>query len=623
MSLEQALRYFEETKDNIIKQLIRLDQVAEQMILEHLSKRILDTINSLRREQFEIIVVGEFSNGKSTFINALLQKNVLPSSQKPTTVVLNKIYYDNKEKYELHFRGDKLSPSFVDEATFKKIVAPDEYDEGLSSINENKIVKSISHIEIGYPSPLLKNNIVIIDSPGTNDLDPARETITNHYIPKSDAAIMVLNATAPLSQTDIELLLNRILAADIHKVFFIINFKDLIRTEKERDKIVEHIEAGLKKYIADPKVFLVSARHALLQRQINNGEEVKISRRRPLLSMEETGFTQFEDKLLNFLQYERGATKLENPIIRGVNLSNEIIENHIQFNRFSLSNNISNLKEEVENLKNQLHEIKRIGERKTKNVYLTLIQKGSVIKSWYEFELEKIADKAEKILKKKYYIGCDVNNVKRSIELEIAPLEKDLNEKFTKKIEDIITDVVKVESKEIEDLISKFNNELEVILTGDVIDIRNNFSILSSDMVIFLNNLSLLIPVIVISAVVEFLENVYDTVKSIFTKEDLILKKLSKAVKNRFRDANLKKVRSLESGWSKLSTKVSGKFEEMIKGQISEKENQIGVLIENNKLSAKQVEEKIIKLDDYEKEIKSIIHELENCQINIQSWCKV
>lgn len=180
MSLEQALRYFEETKDNIIKQLIRLDQVAEQMILEHLSKRILDTINSLRREQFEIIVVGEFSNGKSTFINALLQKNVLPSSQKPTTVVLNKIYYDNKEKYELHFRGDKLSPSFVDEATFKKIVAPDEYDEGLSSINENKIVKSISHIEIGYPSPLLKNNIVIIDSPGTNDLDPARETITNH-----------------------------------------------------------------------------------------------------------------------------------------------------------------------------------------------------------------------------------------------------------------------------------------------------------------------------------------------------------------------------------------------------------------------------------------------------------
>ena len=181
------------------------------------------SIESLKQDSFNMVIVGEFSRGKSTFINALLGKRILPSSTKPTTTIINKISFGEEAEFNLHFR-DSNDIKKITEEEFKDITAkvePDYEDEfEVNEYNENlKLISSISYADIKYPTEICKEGIEIIDTPGTNDLDQAREEITFKFIPQSDIAILLLSANQILSQSEVNFLKERILENDIKKVF--------------------------------------------------------------------------------------------------------------------------------------------------------------------------------------------------------------------------------------------------------------------------------------------------------------------------------------------------------------------------------------------------------------------
>ncbi|WP_108671379.1 dynamin family protein [Peribacillus acanthi] len=628
--MSQSLQIFEEKKERVIKQLMRLDDLAEEMNLPHSSKQVTDAILTLHREQFELIVVGEFSNGKSTFVNALLGKEILPSSVKPTTAILNKIYYNDEPKFRLHYRNPKLAPKVVNEELFKKIVAPGEPTEGdengLLYIKRSiELIKSIDHAEIGYPLPLCRNNIVIIDSPGTNDLDPAREAITNHYIPKSDAAIIVLNATRALSASELSFLRDRILSSDIDKIFFVINFLDYLRTEEDVQKVYHYVKNELNEIVKEPKIFFVSSRHALLQRRLASGD-VLPKQRRPLLPLEKTGFQAFESALLDFLQYERGAAKLEKPIKSGLKISKEILEKHIPFERMSLNNNISDLQEQTKQLNDQLEHTRHIGKNTAHSIRMKMIQEGSNIKRWYEQELRKIADKADVTLQTHYYKGCHVDSVRREIELATAPLEKDLHESFKNKIETQISTIITVESRELENAFTMFDDQFSSMLTADSGEytagqLMNLISshggkitglfIASTIISTFwlLPGALLLGGLIVVGG---FILDGINAFASIFNGRDHVEEKLKREVDRRFREPISEKTKQFEREWSNVSLKVVEQYEEIVKQQIQEKENQLDILIKNNQMSTLEIEELMAKLSQRENKVKEIIVELEN-----------
>ncbi len=632
------LSIFQEKKDQVIQQLIRLDELIEEMNLSFLSKHLTDTILALHREEFEIIVVGEFSNGKSTFVNALLGKEIFPASVKPTTAILNKIYYNEKPSHKLYYRNSKFAPKEINEELFKRIVAPSEPIDGdekklLNLKKAMELIKSIDHAEIGYPLELCKNGIVLIDSPGTNDLDPAREAITNHYIPKSDAAIIVLNATRALSESEVSFLQHRILSADIDKIFFVINFKDLLRKEEDIEKVHQYVVEKLSEILkSDPRIFFMSSRHALLQRRIANGEAVP-KQRRPLLPIEQTGFPEFEHALLDFLQYERGAAKLEKPIKRGLKVSNEILEKHIPFERLSLNNNINNLQEKTQQLSQQLEDTHRIGKETAQKIRLKIMQEGSNIKNWYERELHKIADEAESSLRTRYYKGCNVDSVRRSIESTAAPLEKNLHENFKKKVEERVSSVITVESQQLENAFSAFDDSFITMVSkgssgyhdgmnfppflknhaGKISGIMIASTIISSFWLI--PGAFLIAGLFVVGG---FIIDGINAVASFFSGSDHVYEKLKKEVNNRFRDNIPEKIKQFEREWSNVSVKVTEQYEEIITEQIQEKENQLKILIKNNQMSAQETNELLAKLNEREKEVQDIIAKLEGSRLNMK-----
>src|SRR5699024_10458477 len=110
----------------------------------------------------------------------------------------------------------------------------------------------LKSINISYPSNLLKRNIRLIDTPGTNDLDQDRVAITNHYIPQSEAVLFVLDAGKTLSYSELNFL-KRILSEDIHKIFFIINKSDKLKRNEEKEEIINHLKVSLEGIVDQPK----------------------------------------------------------------------------------------------------------------------------------------------------------------------------------------------------------------------------------------------------------------------------------------------------------------------------------------------------------------------------------
>src|SRR6476646_6903674 len=88
------LEHHKEAKREIIQRFEQLANVAEAVGMNTLSRDIRTTrIPKLEAERFHLVVLGEFNHGKSTFVNALLGQDVLPTGITPTTASINHVVH--------------------------------------------------------------------------------------------------------------------------------------------------------------------------------------------------------------------------------------------------------------------------------------------------------------------------------------------------------------------------------------------------------------------------------------------------------------------------------------------------------------------------------------------------
>lgn len=401
----------------------RIKQIALKLDNKALVSEIEEAKNFLLRDDFKIVVVGEFSRGKSTFINALLGKRVLPAKTNPTTTIINTITYGENKKFVLHFR-DTETTCQISEDAFKSITAVEEpADDSSESLQnyQNKVaeIARIKFAEITYPIELCKNGIELVDTPGTNDLDQVREEITFKFIPEADAAIMLLSAEQILSRSELNFLRERILKNDIDKVFFVINFKDRLESESDGERIRVMAFNELKKYIRNPRVFLVSSKFALNKRRNDAGEPVK-----GIIpsSLEETGFIEFESILADYLIKEKTGTKLKKYLSRLDRFANDLVENNIKIRENNIGSNIQQLTRELEKLKPVLDKVRQESHTVLEELKLNLRYIGEDFSGRYKIGLMRVSRQA--IMTVNAYSGeLTPEGIARAIESATAPLQ--------------------------------------------------------------------------------------------------------------------------------------------------------------------------------------------------------
>ena len=239
---------------------------------------ILKSIQKLQAEInndfYTILVLGEFKRGKSTFINALLGKSILPMDVLPETATINALMYNEEPK---------LSVVYNDGSTEKGEVSY-EYLSQFSAQNDKNIAHKVKYIKIGYPLDLLENRIVLVDTPGVSDMDEQRCDVTYQFLPTANAVIFLLDANSPLKKTEHDFIVNRILPLGVSNILFLLNKYDDFDDEEEDDDLVAEVQLSIDKMFADAKaniktakVYPFSAKQALKGLETNNPALIKES----------------------------------------------------------------------------------------------------------------------------------------------------------------------------------------------------------------------------------------------------------------------------------------------------------------------------------------------------------
>ena len=276
-----------------------------------------DVLKRIESKRFSIAVVGEFKRGKSTFINALLGREILPVDVMPCSATLNRVTYGLKPSVSIYYKAEGGAAQRVEEVGIDQLA---DYVTKLTPESERNAAQ-IAEAVIHYPSDYCRNNVDIIDTPGLND-DETMTAVTLSVIPKVDAAILVIMPEAPFAGSEGDFLTNHLLLQDLGRVIFVVSAIDRLRRPADRERIVdvikkrirqtvdarlrEQFEPGSEEFqrysqqIGEPILFPLSSYQALTAR-IENDDAL----------LEESQFPKFTAALERFLTHNRGAIELQ------------------------------------------------------------------------------------------------------------------------------------------------------------------------------------------------------------------------------------------------------------------------------------------------------------------------
>lgn len=275
--------------DNVRNTLTELLAVASRSDVPEKDIETLQNTLKTLEDKFLVVIVGEFNSGKSTFINALLNTDILETGVTPTTSLIHLIRY-----------GEEQSSAPIE--------------------NWGQLIT--------LPVPLLQS-ISLVDTPGTNSIFSDHIILTNWFFPRADLVIFITSADRPYTESESQFL--QAIREWGKKIIIILNKKDLNESPEELDRIVHFIQENANRQLkSDIPVLTVSAKTALRARKENNPELWKKS-----------GFDQLEIFLQEKLnEKSRFKYKMDSALAIGERVANQtlqLLENEIKFYREDLN----------------------------------------------------------------------------------------------------------------------------------------------------------------------------------------------------------------------------------------------------------------------------------------------
>lgn len=290
---------------DIIKMMISDPVISQDKDLVSGLQAILEDFGS---HEYRITIIGEFSSGKSTFLNAIIGQDILPHGVEETTAAVTYIHNVRKEdkkfnKVKIFFRNGR-TPEILDLSTSRTALI-----DYVTAKSKNKdVVKEIEEVHLYVNFMEGGENLVLIDTPGLNGIKDGMRDITYREIMRSHANICLFHVKG-VSQTDVEFI-DRFYK-DGTPFFFVLNQIDRLTEETPEEKLI-----GFSKDIKDtvlhtqelPKfVYGVSALQALSARdktikRVYADDKEDLSEEKREYYLNKSGFLTLEKSLLDFIK---------------------------------------------------------------------------------------------------------------------------------------------------------------------------------------------------------------------------------------------------------------------------------------------------------------------------------
>ncbi len=264
---------------------------------------------AFEKKTFKIAIVGEFSTGKSTFINALIGRDLLLHATEEVTATITNIHNVSVDSEKWH-----TCDVIYDDGTIKHLENDSlliDYTTTKSQVTD--VVNTIKMVDYytDYLDPSM--DIVLVDTPGLNGMADGHRELTLHEVKHADFCIYLVGIRG-LAETDKTIL--KEMAYYQKNFVFVINFIDQLKasegeTVEERiDEIRDFLDDAIfSEYKINYEIFGVSALKALA------GKDKSVKR------LYQGDVTDIEDSERKKLYEESMIKSIEDYISKNVNNS--------------------------------------------------------------------------------------------------------------------------------------------------------------------------------------------------------------------------------------------------------------------------------------------------------------
>lgn len=239
-----------------LKKAAALKSVLENIDMKDEAGKLASMISHASGMRYSIGVTGQVNKGKSTIVNCILgaeNDEFAPVGRFPNTSTITCFANSGAEDIKVVFedgREKKISP-----ANIKNYAAEDCVSGSRTGV---KIVKVISRF------PNLGQNIILVDTPGTDSALALKENVLYGYLERLDAVVFVSTADEPLVESE-RMLLQNLRNAGIKKLFFVVNKIDRLEEELLEQGLMHNRSVLRGLGLGDVEMFCISAHRHFLE----------------------------------------------------------------------------------------------------------------------------------------------------------------------------------------------------------------------------------------------------------------------------------------------------------------------------------------------------------------------
>jgi GTP-binding protein EngB required for normal cell division len=294
----EQLRRYSRAKQDVVDAIRSGKNALKRSGLSEKEEQFQTLLVKLAEDRFNLAVVGQFKRGKSSLMNAIIGRDLLPTGLLPLTSAITTLCYGPEERALLRRQGWVLDQE----------IALDELVDYVTERGNPGNEKGLIEARVELPVPFLRRGLYFIDTPGVGSANQANTETTYQFLPETDAVILVTSVEAPLSAVENTLMQD--IRGEVSKLFIVVNKIDLLN-DRERAPVIDYIRSGIAKILQtdDIRIFPVSSRMGLQAKQ-----------RRDADLLLQSGLGVFESEMTRFLVEDKSRLFLVSIIERALEI---------------------------------------------------------------------------------------------------------------------------------------------------------------------------------------------------------------------------------------------------------------------------------------------------------------
>lgn len=295
---EAALRGYTLAKQQVAAAVRATKQLFQAHDAREATDRCQELLVQLAEDRFNLAVVGQFKRGKSTLMNAILGRDLLPTGLLPLTSAITTLCYGSTERVLLRRAG----------WTLKQEISLAELPAFITERGNPGNEKGLIEARVELPLPFLRRGLHFIDTPGIGSARHENTATTYGFLPQVTAVIFVTSVEAPFSEAEEAFLID--IRGQVRQVFVVVNKMDMLGGT-DRDEVLGYIQTRVNQLLGTQDAYMapLSARDGLIAK-LNHDDA----------GIQGSGLASFEQVLATFLAEAQGRTFLVSILDRTLHL---------------------------------------------------------------------------------------------------------------------------------------------------------------------------------------------------------------------------------------------------------------------------------------------------------------